>query len=421
MRKPAILNGVSSPPPVINPPQPKGILAKLQLDPILLIAVISLVVIGFLMVYSSSWYYSLIIEEPLNYTLVRQIRWALIGLAAALIISRFDYHLVKRFSIWMMVVTILLLVAVLIVGDNRFGSTRTLFNGSIQPSELTKLAIIIYLSVWLAAKSHYLKSLTLGIIPMMLIIGLVTALIFIQPDISQAVTIFLLGCILFFIGGGSWKHITLTILISLILGAFAVMVIGTGRDRIISYWEGIRDPAKIHYHLQHSFEAITRGGIFGVGIGKGQAKFTGLPVPWTDSIFAVIIEETGIVGAIVVAALYMTILWRGYKIAQQAPDFLGKLLAGGITTWIIVEALINMGVMIQLIPFAGNALPLISAGGSNMVTTLLGVGVILSVYHTTVKLENSPERSKFGAVVDLRWWNRGRSVPRPDGPESAAS
>ncbi len=151
--------------------------------------------------------------------------------------------------------------------------------------------------------------------------------------------------------------------------------------------------------MQRVFEAIIRGGAFGVGIGKSITKFTGLPVPWTDSIFAVIVEETGMIGGVRRPGLYMFILWRGLKIARRAPDQFGRLLAGGVTLWIVFEALINMGVMVNLFPFAGNALPLISYGGSSLVATMTGIGIFMNI--APFSSQKSRQIVKGGLTVRL--------------------
>jgi Bacterial cell division membrane protein len=167
------------------------------------------------------------------------------------------------------------------------------------------------------------------------------------------------------------------------------------------------------YHVQRSLESVVRGGLFGVGIGRGSTKFTGLPVAHTDSIFAVIAEETGLLGAAGVIILYMIILWRGLAIASRAPDLLGKLLAAGCTLWIVLEAPINMGVMVNLLPFAGNALPFISAGGSSLTMCLAAVGLIMNVSRVSNRETTSQKGRPFSAVVDLRRRDGRRSVSRP--------
>jgi cell division protein FtsW len=166
--------------------------------------------------------------------------------------------------------------------------------------------------------------------------------------------------------------------------------------------------------VQRSFEAIIKGGVFGVGLGQADTKLLGLPFAPTDSVFAVVVEELGLLGSLVLIGLYSTLAWRGLMIARRAPDMLGTLLASGITFWIAMEALINMSAMVGLVPFAGNALPFISAGGSNLVSTICGIGIMLNISRQSgesVKKEDNDWRS-FGAVVDLRRGNGRRSVPR---------
>ena len=172
-------------------------------------------------------------------------------------------------------------------------------------------------------------------------------------------------------------------------------------------------------HVRRSLEAFVNGRWFGVGIGNGVTKVTGLPVPHTDSIFAVIGEETGMIGAVSLLILYSLILWRGMKIARRAPDELGALLAAGLTLWITFEAFINMAVMVNLLPFAGNALPFISAGGSNMVVSMAAIGILLNISRLSVKTQEDSGRF-FSAVVDLRGRNRRGRVPRSDRTTSPA-
>jgi cell division protein FtsW len=178
------------------------------------------------------------------------------------------------------------------------------------------------------------------------------------------------------------------------------------------YLQGIRDPQQATDQVIRSFEAIIHGGFFGVGIGQSSVKFTGLPVAPLDSIFAVIAEETGILGCIVLIGLYLVILWRGLMISEKAPDLFGKMLAGGISIWIFIEAMINMLAMVNMMPFAGNALPLVSAGGSSLITAMTGVGILLGVSRTSEKLKAAEEGRTYGAVVDMRRRDRRRSESR---------
>ena len=158
-------------------------------------------------------------------------------------------------------------------------------------------------------------------------------------------------------------------------------------------------------------EAFAKGGLFGVGIGNASTKLTGLPVPHTDSIFAVVGEETGFVGSVFLVTMYGLLLWRGLVIARRAPDGLGRLMAAGLTFWLAIEAFINMAVMVGLMPFAGNALPFISAGGSNLMVSMAAIGILLNISRQSEKTVEQEGRT-FGEVVDLRWRDRRRRESR---------
>jgi cell division protein FtsW len=385
---------------------------RLRLDVWLLLVTVSLLVIGLLMVYSASWNYALRTDQPSYSIALNQAKWILVGLVAAIALSYFNYHHIKIFLLPMIAFTFLAMFVVLWVSDNRFGATRTLFNGSVEPSELAKLAVIIYLSFWLFSKKDKLNNLFYGLIPMTFILGVTAGMILLQPDLSAAATVLLLGGLLFFLAGGEMKQIILTVAVALVLGYVIATISSTGHNRLNQYVSGLQDPQNASYQVQRSLEAVVKGGVFGVGLGNSTTKFTGLPVPWTDSIFAIITEETGLAGAFVVLMLYLIFLWRGLSIARRAPDLLGKLLASGITFWIIIEAVINMGAMVNLVPFAGNALPLISAGGSNLTMTMAAIGVLMNVARQANQEQSSTEGRPFSAVVDLRGRDRRRRVSR---------
>jgi cell division protein FtsW len=288
-------------------------------------------------------------------------------------------------------------------------------SGSYQPSEISKLVTVIYLSVWLYAKRQFLHDVKLGLIPLGVILGVVGGLIYLQPDLSAAGTVLILGGVLFFLAGADMRQIILMLLAAVVMGWVVVQFSATGQDRVDSFIAGLQDPLTASYHVQRSLEAVIKGGIFGVGLGQADTKLTGLPFAPTDSIFAVVVEELGLFGTILLMSLYATLVWRGLIIARRAPDMLGTLLASGITFWIGIEALINMAVMVGLMPFAGNALPFISAGGSNLVSMLSAVGIMLNISRQSsakAKKEENQWRS-FGAVIDLRRGNGRRRVSRP--------
>jgi len=385
------------------------------LDIPLVMTVVALVVFGLIMLYSASFDFSFNEYGSSTYMFLRQLKWLSLGIAVAFILSLFDYHHWRRLVVFAMLGTIGLLVTVLFINEIRLGASRTLFEGSYQPSELAKLVAVIYLSVWLYAKRQSLHDVGFGLIPLGVILGIIGGLIYLQPDLSAAGTVLILGGLLFFLAGADIKQIIFLLILAVVMGWVVVQFSATGRDRVDSFVAGFQDPTNASYHVQRSFEAIIKGGVFGVGLGQADTKLTGLPFAPTDSIFAVVVEELGLFGSTLLMALYGVLIWRGLVIARRAPDMLGTLLASGITFWIGMEALINMAVMVGLMPFAGNALPFVSAGGSNLVSTLCAIGIMLNISRQSgeiTKLEENDWRS-FGAVIDLRRGNGRRSVPRP--------
>jgi cell division protein FtsW len=379
--------------------------------------VAALMVFGLLMLYSASWDVSWQAYKDVNSFFLRQLTWLVIGLVAGGFFYFLDYHRWEknRLATLAIIFTVSMLLLVLIIGE------RSLFGGkSVQPSELAKLVIVIYLSVWLNAKGEMIKKVNFGIIPLGIILGVVAGLIAVQTDLSAAVTVFALGLLLFYMAGGSLMQILLLLITSSALGA-AIIAIRKPEiaGRIQDFWVGIQDINTFGSdQIARSFTAFIDGGWFGVGLGKGVAKLVLLPVPHTDSIFAVVGEELGFVGSTILVVLYGLLLWRGMVLAKKALDGLGALLVAGLVFWIVFEAYVNIAVIIGLLPVAGNPLPFVSQGGSNLVVTLSAVGMILGVSRMAELERRKQERRSLGAVVDLRGRDRRGSVPgfsRPAG------
>ena len=386
-----------------------------SMDILLILAVVALVVFGLIMLYSASFDFSFNEFGSPTYMFGRQMRWLGVGILLAFGLSLFDYHHWRQAIVFAMLGTIGLLITVLFVNEMRLGASRSLYEGSYQPSEVAKLISIIYIAVWLYAKRDFLHDISLGLIPLGVILGIIGGLIYLQPDLSAAGTVLVLGGLLFFLAGADIKQIVFILILAVFMGWIIVQFSVTGQDRVTSFVAGLQDPTNASYHVQRSFEAVIKGGFFGVGLGQADTKLTGLPFAPTDSIFAVVAEELGLFGVMLLIIFYAVLVWRGLVIARRAPDMLGTLLASGVTFWIGMEALINMAVMVGLMPFAGNALPFVSAGGSNLVSTLSAIGIILNISRQSgesVKNEESDWRS-FSAVVDLRRGNGRRSVSRP--------
>ncbi len=379
----------------------------------LLLIMAAMLTFGLIMVFSASPDFAL--QYHLNpwHIFLRQIVWVGLGIAAAYVVSLLNYRHWRRLILPGMFLTVLMLVSVLFFGEEHLNSIRGLFRGSIQPAELAKLMTVIYLSVWLHSKREQFHDITWGLLPMAVILGSIGGLIYLQPDLSATATIFILGGLLFFLAGGDLRQILFLVAVALGVGFLIVQISATGQERLDAFWLGLQDPMQASYHVRRSLEAVVKGGWFGVGIGLADTKYLGLPLAATDSIFAVIAEELGIMGAVGTILLYAAIGWRGLRIAAKAPDLLGNLLATGLTFWIITEATINILAMVGLLPFAGNALPFISAGGSSMTVSLFAIGILFSISRHS-KPEMQEERRDYGAVLDLRRRNRRRSISRPD-------
>ena len=349
------------------------------------------------------------ISNSQNAIFLRQVVWVVLGICGATVLSYVDYHHYRKWVVYLMFGVIIALFAVLVIREVRYNSARSLFGGSIQPAEFAKLLSILYLSVWLTNNKDMLKDFKNYLLPLSFGIGFIVALILAQPDLSAGLTVLMLGIMLLFLAGGDWKHVAIVIVVGLLGFIFLINVMPTGRIRFAQYLSGLENPTQSSYHIRRTYEAIIKGGFFGVGLGRATTKFTGLPLPHTDSIFAVLAEETGFVGSMVVIALFILLIWRGFKIARNAPDQLGSLLAFGLTSWIVLEALINVSVIVGLLPFAGNALPFISAGGSSMTATMAAIGIVMNVARQGVS-NTASERSTTSATVDLRRRNGRRSV-----------
>lgn len=377
-----------------------------------------LLIFGLVMVYSASadFSYKEYLDETQIFT--RQILWVFAGIVAAAAMFFLRYQAWRRYVLVLMVGTLVLMLYIALDGETRLGANRALISGSIQPSELIKLALVLYISVWLFNHKDQMNEFSLGIVPMGSILGIVAVSVVMQNDYSATITVLVIGGLLFFLSGGKLRWIASILLIAILLFTLAYFMVGKVQDRIDPFLEGWKSLQNTSHHVRLSIQAFVNGGLFGVGIGKGEVKLNGLPYPHTDSIFAVIGEETGILGALVLVLLYLGILWRGMKIAGRAPDKLGRLIASGLTFWLIFEAFLNMAVLLNLAPFAGNALPFISAGGSSLVVSMMAIGILLNISRQSEQVQTQEEQT-FHAFVDLRGRDRRRRVPGSVHPASA--
>lgn len=352
---------------------------RFQIDYWLLLAVAGLLVVGMLMVYSSTFDYGIRFHDDATYFIRRQLGAMVLGVAAIVLVMQFDYHALRRISVPFLALTLLSLVILLFFGDAILGARRGFYQGSYQPSEVAKLATILYITHWLSSKGDRIKMLTYGLLPFSVITGIVCALIVRQPDLSTAVLIALISFTLFFIAGADWRQFGLAGLLGGSVFLFLMFTLPHAVARIDAYTTTLRDPQQATWQVRQVLIALGRGGWFGVGIGESTQKFGPLPLAHTDGVFAILGEELGLVGALFVIALLIVLVWRGVRIARQARDGYGALLALGITCWLAYQALINIAVITAVIPVTGIPLPFISYGGSSLLASLVGIGILLNI------------------------------------------
>ncbi|MFP3855018.1 MAG: FtsW/RodA/SpoVE family cell cycle protein [Anaerolineales bacterium] len=372
-------------------------------DPWLLMTVGFMILFGLVMVYSSSWDVSWRLTGEPDTLFRRQVVNMGIGLVAMVVAAQVPLARLRKLAVPIIVFAILALAAVLILSAS-VGPRRAFLSGSVQPSELAKLALIIYLAVWMESKGEKLLDWGHGFIPLMIIIGIVGGLILLQPDLSAVLTVAIVALTLFYLAGARLSQSLIITAGGSVVAYILVRLTTTGRARWADYISGLVDIKEASYHVQHSLQAFYSGGLLGRGLGASREKFGLLPAPHTDSIYAVVGEELGLIGALAVVALFVFFLWRGFRIALEAEGQLGYLLASGITFWVGIEAMINMSVLLGLLPFAGNALPFFSFGGSSLVTTLTAVGMLLNIS----RRKKSNEDDIRGAIANLDIGRRNR-------------
>ena len=356
----------------------------------LLLAVTALTAIGIVMVYSASSVRSYFSSADPAAQGLEQLVWAAIGLTGLLVASRIDFRHLRYLAIPTFVITLVLLAAVLhpSIGSEINGSRRWIVVpgfGSLQPAEFAKLAVVLYLAHWLDRRGREARTLWNGLVPFALVVAPGFLLIAAEPDLGTAGVYAIAAGSVFFMAGANLIYVGA--IGSAVVAAAWVMISNTSYqlERIQTFLDPFRDPLGAGYNTVQALYALALGGITGLGLGESKQKFLYLPAPSTDFIFAIIGEEWGLVGTLVVVALFVVVAYQGYRIAITAPDTFSGLLACGITTWLVVQALINMMVVTALMPVTGIPLPFISAGGSALTINLAAVGILLSISRETTQ------------------------------------
>ena len=349
----------------------------------LLIPTLMLLGLGLVAIYSAS---SVLAAERLGdgyYYLKRQGLFCLLGLCLLILAKNIPHTLYRKFTYPLLFfsLTLLALLAVPELGVKVGGATRWLRLGpfSFQPSELAKLSLSMYLAYSMAKKGPDMASFSKGLSPHLLVAGVFIALILLQPDLGTSVIIGGWVLILIFVGGARFHHLLSVLLLSVPLLFWLVWQADYRLKRWWAFLNPWEDPQGLGFQIIHSFLAFGSGGIFGVGLGDSKQKLFYLPEPHTDFILSIVAEELGLMGFAIIILLFSVLIFRGIKIALNAPDLYGSYLALGIVTFIGLQVMINAGVVMGLLPTKGLALPLISYGGSSLVVNLLGIGILLSI------------------------------------------
>ena len=381
----------------------------------LLAVVLVLLAVGIAMVYSASGIRALdTLDEP-RYFLIQQSAWAVIGLVAMAIAARVDYHRYRPLALPLLALSILLLLAVLVpgVGTSVGGASRWIRVGivGIQPAELAKLALILYLSFWCASRDA--RSGVRFTLPFLLLTTLITGLVVAEPDLGTAIVLVTIAFSIYFVAGARLREFAALGLLAVVAVAALAVVQPYRLQRVLTFLDPWADPRGAGFQTIQALYGLALGGPFGEGLGAGKEKFGFLPAAYTDSIFAVLGNELGLLGTLGVVTLFLLLAFKGIRIALRAPDRAGALLATGITCWLAFQAWLNMAVVASLVPMTGITLPFISYGGSSLSVSLVAVGILLNVGHQGAEPAAVP-----GAARGRR--DRGSREPAPRGRGGAA-
>lgn len=356
-----------------------------QMDRTLLTIIFMLAVFGLIMISSASVLYSKTRFDDPNYFLSHQLLYGFLpGILVLYIFSRIDYHIWKKFAVPFFFCTIVALILVFIpgVGKNIYGASRWMNLGpiSFQPSEMAKLSIILYLAAWLASKGKdRIRDIYEGMLPFLGIMAIMGFLIIKQPDTGTLGVIILISISMFFVSGANLSHIWGIFLGGAVILAGLIAVAPYRLNRMLVFLNPDHDPRGVGYQITQALLAVGSGGPLGVGLGHSRQKFNYLPEPVGDSIFAIVGEELGMLGASVVVFLFIAFAFRGLKIAKNAPDDFGKIIAIGIVSWVIFQAFINISAILAIIPLTGIPLPFISYGGTSFVFLMVAMGILLNI------------------------------------------
>src|SRR3989344_4482548 len=353
-------------------------------DHILLLAILGLTLFGLIMIGSASSVLAERFRTDAFYFLRHQLTYGgVVGMGMFLVGYFVPYWRWRPLALPALLVALVLLVLVFVPGLQvaSGGSARWIGVGpiTIQPSEVTKLAIILYLAALLDRKGEDVRDFRKSVVPFLVILGIITFLIILQPDLGTLVAASAIAAVMVFAGGFRFRHLALIGLGGVALFSLLISTAKYRLARLFVYLHPELDPQGIGYQINQALLAVGSGGVWGLGFGRSRQKYQYLPEPAGDSIFAILSEELGLVRTLCVVAVFVVVGMRGYRVAQGAPDMFGRLLAVGITSWILIQAFVNMAAIMGLVPLTGIPLPFISYGGSALATLLFSSGILLNI------------------------------------------
>ncbi|MGH9379416.1 MAG: putative lipid II flippase FtsW [Thermoanaerobaculia bacterium] len=355
---------------------------KLAFDPLLFSSIIVLLTLGLAMVFSAGTAVAQAQGLTANAFLVKQVAWALLGLALGGALMLVDYRRLRRG--WLVYGSLLGVVALLVVvlfSPALNETHRWIFLGplSIQPSELAKLALILFLAYQIQRHEERFAQDLPTLLPTAVVLALLAGLVLLQPDLGTACMLVLIAATVLFLAGLPWRWVLLGGASGVVAVGLAILAADYRRERLLAFLAPEKDPLGSGYQALQSLIAVGSGGFTGLGVGQSLQKLHFLPYPHSDFIYAIIGEELGLVGALAVVVLFGLLLWRGMRAGYRAPDLFGRYLAYGLTLGLVLQALINVSVTLSLLPTKGIPLPFISYGGSSLVVTLASCGILLNV------------------------------------------
>lgn len=353
-----------------------------QMDFSLFIAIAIVCAFGLVMVFSSSYYYAQ--DKGLDngfYYLKNQAIYLVLGMGLLLVISHIDYHKWEKLRVIALASVIALMMAVVFFGVERNGAKRWLEIGgvSFQPSELAKFVLILYMASFMAKRPHLMSSFTKGLMPMLIIIGVISGILLLQSNMSMMVIVMLTGVIMLYLGGAEIKHLLLLAGVAIPILVVAVISEPYRISRVLMFLDPWNSKQDGSYQLRQSLIALGSGGLFGQGLNFSRQKLLFLPYGESDFIFSIIGEELGFVGSVAVIGMYAFIVYRGVRIAMRCRDRFGSLLAAGVTAVLGIQAAVNIAVATSSVPPTGQTLPFISAGGTSLVIFLCAMGILLNI------------------------------------------